>query len=266
MNDPNYHISDYLSAYLKIQDPDFAVMLTGPWGCGKTHFLNQFYERAVTDKDKPPIYISLNGINDTADIDIAIFQALHPFLGSKPVLTTKKILKSFVKLGFKVDLDADGDGKSDGHVSGTLSGINFDDFSSKAEGSIITFDDLERCSLPLESILAYINDFVERSQMPVIIVSDEKQLSKKDPNYFGIKEKVVGKTFKVQSSLEKDYTAITSITQNEEVAKIVERNKAEVLKVFTAVDLETGKHNYRSLRHCLRDFEFLFSKLVLRGI
>ena len=36
----NDFISEYLDAYLAMKDIDFAVMISGPWGCGKTHFIN----------------------------------------------------------------------------------------------------------------------------------------------------------------------------------------------------------------------------------
>ena len=34
----NKHLTAYLDEYLKMDTPQFAVMITGKWGCGKTYF------------------------------------------------------------------------------------------------------------------------------------------------------------------------------------------------------------------------------------
>ncbi|MEE4253938.1 MAG: P-loop NTPase fold protein, partial [Desulfuromusa sp.] len=62
----NQHVEDYLDAYLKMDDVDFAVMITGAWGCGKTYFIKDYLDRVCTDGDqKNYIYISLNGVCST---------------------------------------------------------------------------------------------------------------------------------------------------------------------------------------------------------
>ena len=35
----NKEIIDILNDYLKIKKPGYAVLLKGPWGCGKTYFV-----------------------------------------------------------------------------------------------------------------------------------------------------------------------------------------------------------------------------------
>lgn len=37
----NENIAKFLDAYMKNADPQYAVMLTGRWGCGKTFFVNR---------------------------------------------------------------------------------------------------------------------------------------------------------------------------------------------------------------------------------
>lgn len=35
----NTKIFDYLNIYASTPDPQYAIMLRGKWGCGKTHFI-----------------------------------------------------------------------------------------------------------------------------------------------------------------------------------------------------------------------------------
>ena len=39
----NQHIADFLEVYLNAANkPDYAVLITGDWGSGKTHFIKKY--------------------------------------------------------------------------------------------------------------------------------------------------------------------------------------------------------------------------------
>ena len=77
----NQHIVSYLSDYLSIDWPKFAVMLKGPWGCGKTWFIREIIkEIEATNKKKTILYISLFGLKSTGQIDRAVLKAMYPYL------------------------------------------------------------------------------------------------------------------------------------------------------------------------------------------
>ncbi|MGC9491279.1 P-loop NTPase fold protein, partial [Vibrio genomosp. F10] len=40
----NKHIVDNLDYYLKLPSPEYAFLLCGDWGVGKTHFIDEFVE------------------------------------------------------------------------------------------------------------------------------------------------------------------------------------------------------------------------------
>ena len=71
----NKHIETYLDQYLNIEKPDYAVMIKGEWGCGKTYFIKKYIE---TKQDKTICYISLNGIKQCNDVIPQILLALVP--------------------------------------------------------------------------------------------------------------------------------------------------------------------------------------------
>ena len=63
------NISSYLDYYINIPDPQFAVMINGKWGSGKTYFISRQKEKWEKSIKSPknkiamrPIYISLYGL------------------------------------------------------------------------------------------------------------------------------------------------------------------------------------------------------------
>lgn len=61
----NENITCFLDGYMRNPDPQYAVMLTGRWGCGKTFFVNEWLTLEKADDDREeviylkPIYVSV---------------------------------------------------------------------------------------------------------------------------------------------------------------------------------------------------------------
>ena len=89
-NSVNAHIHQYLTSYLKRENPQYAVMLNGAWGCGKTFFIRKWKE-SIKSKDIKPIYVSLFGLQTIKEINELINKELHPILTSKATKTIIKI-------------------------------------------------------------------------------------------------------------------------------------------------------------------------------
>ena len=85
----NTLILDFLNSYADNTNPQYAVMLKGKWGCGKTHLIKEWKKRfdgtADTDGEitLKPIYISTYGMDSVNDIKTAIDRELNPFFYSK---------------------------------------------------------------------------------------------------------------------------------------------------------------------------------------
>ena len=88
----NENIKQYLDDYVSHTEPGFAVMLNGNWGCGKTHFIDSYMKKA---KDSF-IYITLNGLKTTEQIDDEIFMKLSPRLSK-----VKKVITPILNAGIK---------------------------------------------------------------------------------------------------------------------------------------------------------------------
>ena len=255
---PNIHIQEYLENYLKLSNPEYAILLNGEWGSGKTYFIDTFINK-YNDKSKKPnikfIKISLFGLKNTNSIDEEIFQNLHPLLGSKYAKIAGNMLKSALKLGINIDWNQDG--KKDGAVNINLKFNPLDFFSDKKKSEqeiVFIFDDLERTEINLKEVLGYINYLVEQLNFKVIILANEKKLNNND--YKEFKEKIIGKTFKVKHSFE---NVLTSFIKNQTnlSKEILHKN----VHIINEIYYKAEYNNLRHISQILFDFEYFVKNI-----
>ena len=98
MSNTNKHIEEFLDYYLdKEHSPDYAVLITGCWGSGKTYFIRQYLDsKGAAGKNVVKtfdwlngferytvVYVSLFGAKTRDDINENIERILHPKINSK---------------------------------------------------------------------------------------------------------------------------------------------------------------------------------------
>lgn len=82
-------IAKVIERYLHEEDTDYAIMISGEWGCGKTYFIKHQLDGILkgikynNKKDKKhdsyeKVYISLYGASSKEDIESFIFRSLNP--------------------------------------------------------------------------------------------------------------------------------------------------------------------------------------------
>jgi len=252
---PNKHIEEYLNNYLSLENPEYAILLNGKWGSGKTHFIQSFMND-FQDENIKFIKISLFGLKNTNSIDEEIFQNLHPLLGSKYAKLTGNILKGAIKLG--VNLDWNNDNTKDGTANINLKEFNLLDFFSDNKKSkqeiVFIFDDLERTEINLKEILGYINYLVEQSNFKVIILANEEKIDKSE--YKEFKEKVIGKTFEVKHLFEHILTSF--IEKKTDLSKELLNSNIHIIKnIYEKADY----NNLRHISQILLDFEYFIKHI-----
>lgn len=256
----NEQISQYLNKYITNPDPQYAVMLKGKWGCGKTFFISNWikeYKKGFQKGENTldPIYVSLYGLNKTSQITKAIDCALHPYLYSKGAKFTKELFKIAGKIAFKTSLDWNNDGKEDISLDATLDSFSFltSDLNQTIGTKLIVFDDLERCLIDMKLLLGYINNFVEHGSCHVILVGDETHVRDETKKILvEFKEKTVGREFELEPDID---TAITHfLTKDIPLSEWLQNQKELITDIFNA----TNCNNLRILRQCLYDFNTLF--------
>jgi len=252
---PNHHIDQYLDYYCKLESPGYALLLTGKWGCGKSHFISQFRE---VNTDLKFIYVSLYGMQNTSQIDDTFFEQLHPWLAHKGMDIAGKVLtSSFRAAAFGFNLY--GDDKSDGNIQMQIPGdTGFFDLLKDTKGHILVFDDLERCCMPMAYVLGYINSFVEHNDRNVILVADEARIPKKKKKaYTRIKEKLIGQSLEVQVDAESALESFLPLVKNDSCRSFLESNHSFVMDEFKVSEY----NNLRTLKKIIQDFEHIYSML-----
>lgn len=248
----NKHIESFLDYYTALAAPHYAVLLTGKWGIGKTFFITRYMEKISPkqedESEKIPgiIKISLNGVQTKDEIDDMIIKEFHPFMKNKSARLTGKIFSSLLK----------------------SQGINLDNlktddlFNIYRPESIYIFDDLERCGMPIEASLGYINSFVENNNCKVIIIGNEEEIvrhadKQEEPSYKSIKEKIIGKTLRMMPETENALNYFLEQLQKVEGREFLKSQRNLIIQIYQTSKLD----NLRILQQSLNDFERLYAYL-----
>lgn len=262
MTTPNTHITEYLEYYCQLeQAPEYAVLLKGKWGSGKTWFIHQFLTKLNEGKQVKHLYVSLYGMTAFSEIEDEFFKQLHPSLSSKSMQLAEKIAKGLLKTTIKVDLDDDG--KPDGSVSSQIPEINLPKCLTDTSEYIFVFDDLERASIDLKSLLGYINHFVEHRGYKVILIANEEEILEQQKEngqqqgFARIKEKLVGKTFEVEADFNGALQYFISTLACDKTKKVLQEHLASVEEIY----FKAKYFNLRHLKQALWDFERLLPNI-----
>lgn len=210
------------------------------------------------------MYVSLNGIKNTKEIEQSFYAQMHPILSSKGAKYASKLIKGILKSAVKIDMDGDGS-KNTSDATFSLPEINFSNYE-KIENRILVFDDLERCQMDIKSILGYINEFVEHSGFKVIILADEHKIlveEQKDDlkKYSSIKEKTIGKTFAIISEVNEALDVFMKLI-SPDAAKILHNNRDAILEIYDTAEY----YNLRHLRHAILNFDLFYQFLPCKRI
>ena len=168
--------------YIRAEYTDYAIMINGEWGSGKTYFWNhkikpKIEAMQVNGKKLTPIYMSLYGISNLEEISKKIFiettqlmdKNLKKFMGASGVGSIPEYAKTGLDMANFFGVTQNGDR------------LDYAQFFS-TDDKVLCFDDLERANVDVIVILGYINNFVEHDHIKTIIICNEKELSTKLKN------------------------------------------------------------------------------------
>jgi len=261
----NQQINYFLDYYYKLASPpQYAVMIRGRWGSGKTWFVQRSLERHRNAGGKV-LYVSLYGVSSVKQIEDDFFRQLHPVLASKGMELAGKVAKGLLKGALKIDLGEHG--HASGNISAGLPDISLPDYLTKTEGMLLVFDDVERCSLPIGETLGYINYFVEHGGYKAILIANEEEIEEQyvvgaEPSsqYGRIREKLIGKTFEIEAELSAAVESFVDEIDEGSARNHIEKN----LDTIYALYQTSGYRNLRHLRQALLDFARIFALLEVQ--
>ena len=165
--------------YVRSDYTDYAIMINGEWGSGKTHFWNHKIKNKIESmrlngKRFTTIYMSLYGISNLEEISKKIFiettqlmdKNLRKFMNANEQSTIPEYAKTGIDMANFFGVTQNGDK------------VDYAEFFS-TDDKVLCFDDLERANVDVIDILGYINNFVEHDHIKTIIICNEKELSTK---------------------------------------------------------------------------------------
>ena len=165
--------------YIRADYTDYAIMINGEWGSGKTYFWNHKIRNKIESlqlngKKYTTIYMSLYGISNLEEISKKIFiettqlmdKNLKKFMDSKKQSSIPEYAKTGLDMANFFGVTKNGDK------------IDYSNFFA-TDDKILCFDDLERANVDVIDILGYINNFVEHDHIKTIIICNEKELATK---------------------------------------------------------------------------------------
>ncbi len=283
-------IKEVIKDFMERGNVDYAFLIDGEWGCGKTHFFKHYiiknygnnyssltvYSYAIkevlkTKYDYKFVYVSLYGIKSIEEIDKAIYLELNPNFKNRFLKLIGKVGKTWLKL---------------------TSLFNKNDIKDyiNLENAVLCFDDFERSNInDIFLLMGYINQFVEHQGVKTIIIGNEKELihkynieevnkddnnedRKKEKNenntekeknknlYERTKEKLIGYTLKYEPDFDNVIdTLIGNYKENDEAYfNFLYSNKELILDIIST----SKNNNIRILNRSIDNFYLLFRFVV----
>ena len=176
-------IIDESLRYLHDDSYNYAVLIDGEWGSGKTYFVNNTLTKIIEKQEsdletsRKVQYISLYGCKAISDVqeNIAwsfaedarkVIQDKNNF-GTTAQKVSNNILLSSKKIGNAI-------------LKKFLPNMPLYEIASdwlNLGSFIFVFDDLERCDCPINEVFGFLNELVEHENTKVILIANEKELS-----------------------------------------------------------------------------------------
>lgn len=188
-------LNQYILHYLTEDKTKSAIMLTGPWGTGKSYYIQNELKPFLEKKENGGhscVIVSLYGLKDTAEISKSIYLGTRmKFLtvaSEKSTTVTfagETIIKGIAG-AFGVDLSV-----SERSLKRLYASVNL-------TGKLVVLEDLERSGIDILEVLGYVNNLVEQDGVKVLLVANEEEIIK-----YELGNKVIGRRKKEEIEEEK---------------------------------------------------------------
>lgn len=248
--------------YVNAASTDYAIMLKGAWGVGKTFYWNHVLSKIIEDIDSPvkikdnvvkykALHVSLFGIDSLNSLIMRITRAKYINSDKKWVNSATSIAATGVKkLAKKYDIDNE-DFES---LIKILKDVDQKRF-------VFCFDDLERIGEDslLFDVLGYINSMVENEGVKVVILCNEDELLKKHSSnkYSSYKEKLIRFTLQMSTDVEK---VLLSLVEKSETnfKEFISKNKFSIVDFYKKGECD----NIRTLKFNIEVFQQLYAIII----
>lgn len=239
----NQHILELCKLYLASEkNPEYAILLKGKWGCGKTWFVKEFMQKMIEEEnvnEKEIMYISAFGAKDIDDLYLRFFQALYPIKSSPLIKYGGRVIKSFAE---------------------NKIGISFGEVENKIKSEdlkkrLVIIDDIERSDISPTYLFGGLSELIIEDNVRVIFIANEEEYKEKfkgeKQNYERIREKIIGYTVEILPNLDK---AIDSFIKEFGLDEDIDGVKDIIINVMNKL----GISNLRVVRQAIQSYEYIF--------
>jgi hypothetical protein len=243
---PNTIAKHVLAEYLATLEPRYALLINAPWGSGKTEFIKKQTEY---ETDQNFLYLSLFGIDSVQAFNEALLAAILRNSGNEFGKkarrwgeTIKNVISHSQVMGFSVNLSS----------FSLLEGLR------KDLPTTLIFDDLERISMPQETMSGLLNDFIEHDKRHVILIANTDKIKADEKEAFDTTlEKRIGRSIQISPDVEAALQSYWVSIPSGRGKTYLQKNQGLIKTVF-----QQGEHgNLRLLRYALQASASLLNKI-----
>ncbi len=252
--------NSYIKNYLENDKTQSAIMLTAPWGTGKSYYIRNDLSRFLEENKLSYAIVSAYGLSSIADINKELFLEIK-------FQKTKRQCKWLATFGKTIATGAVGIGKT---LLKNIAHIDIDfDLSEpnykklydlvNLKDKLIIFEDIERSSVDIIEFLGYVNSLVEQDGVKVLLVANEQEFLKttgsdsqlsnqrdknKEPSYtprsieyLRKKEKTISDTIIYETDKKEALRSIIKLffADNLSETLITEENIVDIINVMSVV-------------------------------
>ncbi len=244
-------ISRAIHAYLDRGNAQYAIMIDGPWGVGKTHFiLNSIIPRRTATNF---VYTSLYGLSSFDEIETEIDVQIESISSrrNKPVGTELYSLPGIEKEAVGTD-----------YYSSKARRVSTSTSDSGPDQSVVVcLDDLERWHGDLHLCLSYINRLVEHKNLKCILIGNLEEMPSSAVYAFSrAREKTIRHIYRYESDYRKiigislDLVDYGSKASKRFIRSIIKKNFSSFERLLD----EAAVKNIRIIAEAFQLYEYIY--------
>ncbi len=244
------NIIDEAIRFYLISDDDQAFQIDGPWGTGKTYYIQNTAKKLIEENGYRTIYVSLSNMQDLAEIKSEVSIQILATLGTakqvgyqatKAVTNSLELIKN---LGFSQAELLKQPAKEFGKKfrDHMLKNIDYKKY-------LFIFDDLERMpkKIDIQQVFGYIANLLEQNRSKVIIISNQERIN----DLADKKEKIINKTISFSG-----YNSITAfdLIEKQPFENVPAEQRDDILSLSEKLLVSDEDINLRTIKSILSSF------------
>ncbi|OIM23250.1 hypothetical protein ATX62_09475, partial [Oenococcus oeni] len=235
-------------------DDDQAFQIDGPWGAGKTYYVQNAAKDIIKKSGYKVVYVSLSNMQDLAEVKSEVSVQILSTLGNtkktgyKATKVVANSLELIKNLGFSQAELLKQPAKEFGKKirNRMFESINYTKY-------VFIFDDLERMSkrLHIKQVFGYIASLLEQNHSKVIIISNQDKYNHLD-KLADKKEKIINKTISFSGN---NLSVAFDLIEKQPFENVPTEQRDDILSLSEKLLVYDEDINLRTIKSILSSFK-----------